>query len=615
MTSVEKSARAPNSFRAVVTAALAACACAALLTPGPASADARLQTTKSEHGGVVALEWPVPVKVEAERDDSGRELLVRFDQPLGTVPFSTVQDVLGSLVETIEYGYDSVLIRVRPEVRITPTPLSSGIQIVLSQAAEPPAGAPKAAAEPQASLTQAEYLYVAALEAMGNRSELARFWGAKLKAGVLSEAEATGALHRLIALGADSEALPYLKNRAREQKGAWLYAYADAAERAGARTQLADFVETELRRRDLSKAEIDERISLFYTRIPQKAVTALGGRALAEGGALAAVHLDALLKLGQTQQAGEFTALLAANPRLSAPERRAAAFRLLETGSRRQAETAFRAIAATEPPDGPDIRQLLFLWGPRPGTDALGWIEQRYRSAATWQDRRAWIGHLATLGGAARAVVLIEAEGSAGLPEMRDPYITALAELDDTRKLGAAISAAAQAERDLDKLAHYAQLAENRHQAEAAEQAWLAILAAQPDHAQALRQAGAIAFAAGRLDDAERRLSHLLSTQAGDWESNHLYAELLRSRKKPEAELYYRRALDRLTGLPERSEGSYLTEARIRSRLKDHAGVSAVFDRLLRDHPADPALLADYANLLIGAGRPDLALNVLKTGG
>jgi hypothetical protein len=40
-----------------------------------------------------------------------------------------------------------------------------------------------------------------------------------------------------------------------------------------------------------------------------------------------------------------------------------------------------------------------------------------------------------------------------------------------------------------------------------------------------------------------------------------------------------------------------------------------VFDRLLRDHPADPALLADYANLLIGAGRPDLALNVLKTGG
>jgi hypothetical protein len=509
-----------------------------------------------------------------------------------------------------------VLIRVAPNVRVTPTALASGIQIALSGAADAPAGKPatQSAPQPGQSLTQAEYLYVSALEAMGNKPELARFWSAKLESGTLSEKEATGAVHRLIALGADAQALPFLKIRAREQKGAWLYAYADAAERAGARNQFGDFLEAELRRRDLNDAEIDERVALFYARNPQGAVSALGARALARGGAWASAHINALIKLGQGRQANEFTVQLAANPRLSGPERRAAAFRLLEIGARKPAETAYREIAATEPPDGPDMRQLLFLWGPRPGADALDWIERRYRAATARQDRRTWIGYLADLGGAARAVALIEAEGPAGLSEMREPYVTALAELGDNAKLGAAVSAAAQAERDLEKLVRYAQLAENRRQLPAAERVWTAVLTMDPNHPLALKQAGAIAYASGRLDDAESHFSRLLNAQQGDFESNQLYADLLTVRKKAGAPVYYRRALDRLAELPKRNEASYLAEAHIHARLKNPAGVTAVFDKLLNEHSAGSGRLAEYADLLIKAGRPDLALNVLKAG-
>ena len=43
-------------------------------------------------------------------------------------------------------------------------------------------------------------------------------------------------------------------------------------------------------------------------------------------------------------------------------------------------------------------------------------------------------------------------------------------------------------------------------------------------------------------------------------------------------------------------------------------GVTAVFDKLRKEHPPGPGLLAQYADLLIKAGRPDLALNVLKAG-
>jgi hypothetical protein len=42
--------------------------------------------------------------------------------------------------------------------------------------------------------------------------------------------------------------------------------------------------------------------------------------------------------------------------------------------------------------------------------------------------------------------------------------------------------------------------------------------------------------------------------------------------------------------------------------------VSAVCDKLLNEHPAGPGLRAEYADLLIKAGRPDLALTVLKAG-
>jgi hypothetical protein len=86
---------------------------------------------------------------------------------------------------------------------------------------------------------------------------------------------------------------------------------------------------------------------------------------------------------------------------------------------------------------------------------------------------------------------------------MREPYIKALAELGDNAKLGAAVSAAAQVERDVDQLVRYAQLAENRRQLQAAERVWTAVLAMDPDHPLALKQAGAIAYASGRLDDAE----------------------------------------------------------------------------------------------------------------
>src|SRR4051812_11944546 len=166
MKSVNKSFVGTSQFRNAAVAALAVCSFTALLMPIPAAADARLEATKTDRGGIIALEWPVPVKVETERDIKARELLLRFDQPLGTVSFSRIQEVLGGMVEAVEYGYDSVLIRVAPDVQATPTNLAAGVQIALSGTAGAAGGAPgnRSTSQPgqsQAgqSLTQADYLY------------------------------------------------------------------------------------------------------------------------------------------------------------------------------------------------------------------------------------------------------------------------------------------------------------------------------------------------------------------------------------------------------------------------------------------------------------------------
>jgi predicted Zn-dependent protease len=137
------------------------------------------------------------------------------------------------------------------------------------------------------------------------------------------------------------------------------------------------------------------------------------------------------------------------------------------------------------------------------------------------------------------------------------------------------------------------------------------VLAIDPDHVMALRQSGSIASADGRPKEAEQLLGRLMSIDVGDWEVNQLYAEVLTTQNRSGAADFYRRALDQLAGLPKRTERDRLAEARIQARLGDAPGVRRVFEGLLRDRPNDSGLLAQYADLLIKAGRPELAIDIL----
>ncbi|MFC7688857.1 hypothetical protein ACFQY5_03685 [Paeniroseomonas aquatica] len=92
-------------------------------------------------------------------------------------------------------------------------------------------------------------------------------------------------------------------------------------------------------------------------------------------------HERAAVAAGRRGEALALWASLAARPGVPAELRRQLAFRLLEAGDKRGAEGGLRLLAAAAPPESPDVRQLLYLWGPRPGGEALDWIEARARRA------------------------------------------------------------------------------------------------------------------------------------------------------------------------------------------------------------------------------------------
>ena len=126
----------------------------------------------------------------------------------------------------------------------------------------------------------------------------------------------------------------------------------------------------------------------------------------------------------------------------------------------------------------------------------------------------------------------------------------------------------------------------------------------------ALRQSGSIASADGRPKEAEQLLGRLMSIDVGDWEVNQLYAEVLTTQNRSGAADFYRRALDQLAGLPKRTERDRL--ARRVSR-RDW-GMPPAFAACSRACCGiDPMIhfLAQYADLLIKAGRPELAIDIL----
>jgi hypothetical protein len=80
-----------------------------------------------------SLTWDAPVAIQAEQEM--REVTLRFGQPLSDAPISDLGTQLVGAVESIRYGYDSVLLRLSPGVKADVVITATGVTVTFTRSA------------------------------------------------------------------------------------------------------------------------------------------------------------------------------------------------------------------------------------------------------------------------------------------------------------------------------------------------------------------------------------------------------------------------------------------------------------------------------------------------
>ena len=298
---------------------------------------------------------------------------------------------------------------------------------------------------------------------------------------------------------------------------------------------------------------------------------------------------------------------------LDRDEKRTMAFRFLELQDKAHAVAVLRSLANDEGPDGENLQDLLFLWGPMPGNGALDWLEQRARQSPQTA-LTGWLGHLLDLGAAHRLISV----ASERLEKLDiDGLKLVIRAMDKTRNIELETHLAARANQigNINSMSILAREAEKNGQDTLALRLWNHILISAPGNLDALRAIGLASFADGDLEQATAYLERAVQSGVRDWESHYYLAELLRGKGRLlQAQTQYRHALEILD--KKRATNRQMQEARARSLYQvgrtDES--LALFEKLQNQFSGDLTLRGEYATMLIEQGQLERARELLEVG-
>ncbi len=449
------------------------------------------------------------------------------------------------------------------------------------------------------------------------RAELREFWTAKLKHPGVDEKQRLDLIYGLLEIQAWNEALPPLADLARKRPELTPL-YIESAAEAGRKQEAVTFLKAQLDRPDLTAAN---REAFLYALMEhggyEVSLPYIRQLAWASVGPWVAAYEDALRKLNRTSELAASWKHRAALPGASVEERRSLAFNLIETGRKEWALAIFRDLAQTAKPDSTDVANLLFLWGPKPGADAVAWLEQRARES-TGSERAAWWSHLLELGAADRVAAMAQGNlppsGQGGV--LLGAYLRALIQLGQSRPFADAIAREMPALQDSDKARELARLARDSGIDRAAEYAYSRLWTLEPQDPEALHWLGTYAFSRANYSTAEERLRVLLSVTEGAYDDNFYYAEILwRKGDRSAARIYYARALRAIERIPDAPPGALAEHAQALARCGFIERSLKEFRALLAAWPDKQNLRADFVALLLENERYGEARSVLNAAG
>lgn len=193
-------------------------------------------------------------------------------------------------------------------------------------------------------------IYREALERLGREEELVAYIAGRLDRGGLEEQEEQALVYVLLDRKTYAPALPSLRRRAARLGGEWLFAYADAARKVGAESELTGFLEEQIAGGRLDPAGREQAANLLLEVAgPERSLPVLRQMAMASGsGPWEALYRDTLEKLGRDSElVAHLTDRLAAGTLDDATEQ-AAIFALLDRKAYRAALPALMKRAERE---------------------------------------------------------------------------------------------------------------------------------------------------------------------------------------------------------------------------------------------------------------------------
>ena len=369
--------------------------------------------------------------------------------------------------------------------------------------------------------------------------------------------------------------------------------------------KLRDRILRELQAPSLPESRREELIfAMLELKAHQQVLPHLKRLAYRVGGDWIYPYEETLVKLGRKQEIIAFWRLRVKQSSLPDEEKRLLAFQLLDANSKADAKSVFKKLAATSSAKSPDVEQLLFLWGPRPGPDARKWILRRAKTSKG-KERAEWMKHLINIGGVKDAIHLTEMDPP---KKITDPiftvYVLALEELHNGAEYASAANLMLKSEKNPNRLFRYGKLAEDREQIDVAQAAYEKMLKVQPGETRALRRLGRIAFQKNHWKDAQKFLGRLLDKKKQDWEANYYYAEArFLQGNKAGSITYYQQALKSIDKNSSLSLSMEMTRANSLHRLGRNKEALAVFERLFKDRPNDKEIRTSIITVLIEAGQ------------
>lgn len=289
----------------------------------------------------------------------------------------------------------------------------------------------------------------------------------------------------------------------------------------------------------------------------------------------------------------------------------------IEVGEKGLGVKSLRDAAAQASPDSPEMKQLLYVLGPRPEKTDLDWLLGRARGSGD-RELPAWVELLTGIGQANQALSIAEPKRSppGQNPSLADALVRAYRLTKNIEKMVEIVNEEWSATSSIPRLHALASLAEESDLSKVTEKIYQKVLKGDANDEKALKRLGYMAFYAGEWERAVGHLERYVSRYDDNYEPYFFLAEVYRSLGMLEkAKPYYLKALAKIDKMDQPQLSIRVARTRMTGRVGRWAEALKGYAGLLREQPGDVRLKADYVELLLARGMTQEADQVLRAVG